>query len=183
MDLARQTFRNFEVIIVDARSDDHTVLKARQFQNRFERFRIFESEKKNGSQQRNLGAQKALADWLIFFDADNRLPEDFLQRIRDLVGRQNIDLLSAWLEPDSEDFAYKVLAVLSNLTITMRKNTASPLIREAFICAQRKAFLDLGGFDETVPLREGSELLKRAYQSDMTFVLCRNPKFICSYRR
>jgi glycosyltransferase involved in cell wall biosynthesis len=90
LDLSRQTFRNFEVTIVDARSEDQTVLKARQFQNRFERFRILESDKSNVSHQRNLGSQTARTDWLIFFDADNRLPRDFLHEIRARIEAGNI---------------------------------------------------------------------------------------------
>src|ERR1051325_6774558 len=93
LDLSRQTFRNFEVTIVDGMSEDQTVFNARQFQNRFERFRVLESDRRNVSHQRNLGAQTARADWLIFFDADNRLPKDFLQKIRILIEEREPDLL------------------------------------------------------------------------------------------
>lgn len=183
LDLSRQTFRNFEVTVVDARSEDQTILRARQFQNRFERFRILESDKRNVSHQRNLGAQTARADWLIFFDADNRLPKDFLQEIRILIEERPPDLLSSWFKPDSEELSYGMIALLSNMTIALRQNTGSPVIREAFVCVRKQVFLQLGGFNEYVPLREGSELLKRAYQAKMKFRLYREPKFICSYRR
>src|ERR1043165_3801173 len=123
LDLSRQTFRNFEVTVVDARSEDQTILTARQFQNRFEHFRILESDKRNVSHQRNMGAQTAWADWIIFFDADNRLPKDFLQRIRILVEEREPDLLSSWFKPDSEDLSYRIIALLSNITIALRQNT------------------------------------------------------------
>jgi glycosyltransferase involved in cell wall biosynthesis len=183
LDLCRQTFRNFEVTIVDARSEDQTVLKARQFQNRFERFRIVESDKRNVSHQRNLGVQTARGDWLIFFDADNRLPRDFLYEIRAWIEQGKPDLLSTWFKPDSEDLLFKTIVLLSNITIALRKNTGSPVIREAFVCVNKQAFLQLQGFNETVPLREGSELLKRAYQANLQFRLYRKPTFVCSYRR
>lgn len=183
LDLSRQTFRNFEVTVVDARSEDRTLLKARQFQNRFERFRVVESDKRNVSHQRNLGAQAARAEWLIFFDADNRLPRDFLHEIRILIEEREPDLLSTWFKPDSEDLPYKTIALLSNIWIALRKNTTSPVIREAFVCVKKPVFLKLGGFNESVPLREGSELLKRAYQAKIKFRLYREPAFVCSYRR
>jgi glycosyltransferase involved in cell wall biosynthesis len=183
LDLSRQTFRDFEVIVVDARSEDQTVPAARRFQNRFEHFCILESDKRNVSHQRNLGANTARADWLIFFDADNRLPKNFLYAIRILIEEQEPDLLSSWFKPDSEDLSYKIIALLSNITIALRQNTGSPVIREAFVCVKKLAFLQLGGFSEDVPLREGSELLKRAYRAQMQFRLYREPKFICSYRR
>src|ERR1051325_4297835 len=98
LDLSRQTFRNFEVTVVDARSEDQTVSRARQFQNKFERLRIVESDKRNVSHQRNLGARTARADWLIFLDADNRLPRDFLHKIRILIEERETDILSTWFK-------------------------------------------------------------------------------------
>jgi glycosyltransferase involved in cell wall biosynthesis len=146
-------------------------------------FRILESDKRNVSHQRNLGAQAARAEWLIFFDADNRLPRDFLQEIRMLIENGKPDLLSTWFKPDSEQALYKTIAFLSNLTIALRKNTGSPVVREAFVCIKKQAFFNLQGFNENVPLREGSELLKRAYRARLYFKLYRAPQFVCSYRR
>jgi glycosyltransferase involved in cell wall biosynthesis len=183
LDLSNQTFRDFEVIIVDAKSDDQTISRAQQFEDKFDRLLILESDKRNVSHQRNLGAQKALADWLIFFDADDRLPGYFVQEIKDLVEVGKPDLLSTWFEPDSEDIKDKAIATLDNIAIEIYKNTQNPLVREAFVCVKKEAFLSLGGFDETVSLREGGELLKRAYRSKMIFMFHKDPKFVSSFRR
>jgi len=68
-DLSRQTCRDFEVIVVDANSEDQTNYQAQQFKERFDAFTFLASTKRNVSHQRNLGADRAVADWLIFLDA------------------------------------------------------------------------------------------------------------------
>jgi glycosyltransferase involved in cell wall biosynthesis len=183
LDLSDQAFRDFEVIIVDANSEDQTICKAQQFENKFAAFTILASNQRNVSHQRNLGAQKALADWLIFLDADNRLPSHFLQRIRCFVAARRADFLSTWFEADSQKIKDRVIAIFRNIAIEIYKNTPSPLILEAFVCAKKKAFLNLGGFNETIPFREGSDLLKRACAREMKFDFLRAPKFIYSFRR
>jgi len=183
LDLSNQTFRDFEVILVDAKSEDQTIHKAQQFKKELDPFTILASEKKNVSHQRNLGARKALANWLLFLDADNRLPNHFLQQIKYLAEVQRPDFLSTWFEPDSENIKDKAIAALRNIAIEMYKNTQRPLLSEAFVCVNTRAFSNLGGFDETIPFREGSDLLKRAYTHNMSFVFHRSPKFVYSYRR
>ena len=183
LDLANQTFQYFEVILVDAKSDDDTIVKARQFEKTFDTLTILNSDKRNVSHQRNLGAQKALADWLIFFDADNQLPNYFLQEIQNLIQLHCPDFLSTWFEPDSANLQDKAIATFSNLVIEFYKMTPHPVLREAFVCTKKQAFLNLGGFDEAIHSGEGSELLKRAYASKMSFRFHRKPKFVYSYRR
>jgi glycosyltransferase involved in cell wall biosynthesis len=183
LDLSQQTFSKFEVIIVDAKSEDQTTYKAQQFSKNFDCLTIIDSDMRNVSHQRNAGAKNALADWIIFLDADDRLPDDFLQKIKYLTETQKPDFLSTWFEPDSEDVKNRAIAVLCNIAIEIFRNTQSPLIREAFVCANKKAFLSLGGFSETIPYREGSDLLKRAYVRKMKFIFHREPKFVYSYRR
>jgi glycosyltransferase involved in cell wall biosynthesis len=182
-DLSHQTFRDFEVIVVDANSEDQTSYQAQQFKKRLDAFTILASTKRNVCHQRNLGAERAVADWLIFLDADNRLPGHFLQGIKRLTERPRAEFLSTWFAPDTENIKDRVIATFRNIAIEIYKNTTKPLLLEAFVCAKKKAFLNLGGFDESIPFREGSDLLMRAYAHKMAFAFHRAPKFVYSYRR
>ena len=57
LDLSKQTFQDFEVILVDAKSDDDTIGMAKQFEKKFGTLTILNSDKRNVAHQRNLGSQ------------------------------------------------------------------------------------------------------------------------------
>lgn len=67
----KQTFADFEVIIVNDGSTDNSVEIVNQFQD--ERIKLI--NKKNGgpSSARNRGIQEATGDWILFLDADDLL--------------------------------------------------------------------------------------------------------------
>ena len=79
--LADQTFKDFEVIHVDGRSEDKTVQKAARFSKKLD-IKTLISQKRHVSHQRNLGGKKAQGKWLVFMDADNFLKPYFLQGLK-----------------------------------------------------------------------------------------------------
>src|SRR3990170_5565992 len=81
-DLSKQTFKDFEAIIVDGHSNDATVAQALKFKGKLPELSILQSKERNVSFQRNLGGEKAEGSWLIFMDADNRVPEYFLEGVK-----------------------------------------------------------------------------------------------------
>src|SRR3972149_8771577 len=80
-DLTHQTFSDFEVIQIDGSSEDSTVQKTKKFQRHLN-MRVNIVDKRNVAFQRNAGAKLAKGEWIIFMDADNRLPNYFLQGIK-----------------------------------------------------------------------------------------------------
>jgi len=65
--LINQTYKEFEVILVDGMSADKTVSVFKKFQNKLPRSQYLVADKKNVSYQRNLGGKKATGKYLIFF--------------------------------------------------------------------------------------------------------------------
>lgn len=182
-DLVKQTFSNFEVIIVDAKSNDKTQKKAKPYQNKFSTFVLLESDKRNVSFQRNFGARKAQANYIIFMDADNRLPNYFLQGIKFHIEVKNPDILSTWIEPDTRNRKDKAIATVINLAIELLSTSNNPTVLESMVCVKKRSFKHLGGFNEKIHWAEGAEMLKRAKIKRLNFVMVRNPKYQYSFRR
>ena len=67
-DLSNQTYKDFEIIVVDGKSDDNTQNIAKEYG-----CKVISSPHRKQTFQQNLGAKKANGDLLLFFDADTRI--------------------------------------------------------------------------------------------------------------
>ena len=72
--LARQTYDDFEVILVDDGSKDAGVDAARDFCSRDGRFRLVSQENQGLGPARNTGVRHAQGDYLTFVDSDDLVP-------------------------------------------------------------------------------------------------------------
>ena len=182
-DLSCQTFRDFEVIVVDGRSDDQTVAKAKSFKNKLPSLTILNSSKRHVCIQRNLGAKHALADILIFCDADNRLPPYFLQGIRYRLESTGADLLSTWFKPDTDNTTNNTIALGMNLAFELQKSLSTPIFLESLIIVKKSAFNIIGGFDRNIHFAEGRQFATMAQEKGLSLGIVRDPVYLFSFRR
>jgi|SRR3989344_3603700 len=79
--LKKQTFKDFEVIIVDDGSSDKTVELVKNAAKTFNRLYLIQGEHKGPGFSRNLGAKRAKGKILIFIDADMFLDKNYLKAL------------------------------------------------------------------------------------------------------
>lgn len=79
--LDRQTFPDFEVVIVDDGSNDDTLRLVKEYKSDKYKLAIIKQNHKGPGAGRNLGAKKATGEILIFIDADMTFEEDFLEKL------------------------------------------------------------------------------------------------------
>src|SRR5690606_6124378 len=114
-DLERQTYQNFEVIVVDAQSSDSTVSQVEQFRSRLPQVTLIESKVKNVSTQRNTGAKAAQGTYLLFIDADSQLPAYYLEGLRYRLISTDTEVFTTWCLPDSDEPGDRTITTLINL--------------------------------------------------------------------
>ncbi len=66
-----QSFREYELILVDDGSDDGSQVICDEFANNDKRVRVFHTENKGVSHARNVGLDNARGDYVIFVDSDD----------------------------------------------------------------------------------------------------------------
>ncbi len=182
-DLAKQSVRDFEVIIVDGESSDKTIEKSKLFKDRLPSLSILTSKIKNVSVQRNLGAKKATGKYLLFNDADNRLPEYFLEGVRYQLHVKPLDLFTCWFIPDSEVGSDKTVATYMNIVIEAASLLGQPVAYGALIGCRANIYKNIGGFNPEVGFAEDSEFVNRGSKKGYTFGVFHEPRFTYSFRR
>ncbi len=182
-DLSKQTFQDFEVIVVDGKSEDKTVELSKMFTPKLPSLTILTSSIRNVSVQRNLGGTKAKSKYLIFNDADNRLPNYFLEGIRFQLRIHPVDLFTCWTSPETSTKQDKTISTANNMLIEASLIANNPIAPGAMIGCIRKAFLTEKGFDKTVGYGEDADFVKRCINGGYVYKIFKEPKYTYSLRR
>lgn len=99
--LQDQTFKDFEVIIVEDCSPDggSTLLEAERLAKLDSRIRVARTASNFGaSKARNIGLDMACGDYVTFLDADDQLCPDALEEMYNLATRYNADVICCTME-------------------------------------------------------------------------------------
>jgi glycosyltransferase involved in cell wall biosynthesis len=152
--LNRQDYPAREIVVVANGCTDGTAAVAQE-----KCHRLVTLAQKGLGISRNLGARMATGDLLVFLDADTILEPHALRIIAEQFTTRNAGGTLKG-QPDSNRFAYRLIYGLKNFIHRfVVRNGSSGVI----IC-WKKHFLDVGGFDERLELRENSELIRRLKQ-------------------
>lgn len=77
--LVKQTYTNFEVLMIDDGSTDNSGKICQEFTESDSRFHYYRKENGGASSARNLGIEYSRGDYLTFVDSDDWVEEDYLE--------------------------------------------------------------------------------------------------------
>jgi glycosyltransferase involved in cell wall biosynthesis len=178
-DLKTQSYNNFEIIIVDGQSKDKTQNIVRSNPT----IKLLISDKKNVGHQRNLGGFQAKGQYLIFLDADSRIPVYFLEGIKYRTKVSNPDIFTCWADQLDENSKNKPIINMLNLEVELAKKTKFPIAFGAMMVCNRRIFNKHHGFDENIRYAEDTELVQRFVKNGYKFEVFKDPKYYFSLRR
>lgn len=181
-DLQNQSYSNFEVLVVDADSKDKTLEIAKRAESD-SRFSTLSSPEQNVSVQRNFGASKAKAEWLIFFDADSRIGPGFLKELLKQLNKYPCDACNLFAEPDRKDKSSTLFITAQNIALYTLTTVGIPYaIGACFVC-KREVFNKVEGFNPQIHHMEDSELARRIKDAGFNVRMLVSPKYTYSLRR
>lgn len=154
--LLNQSFKNFEIIVVDDGSTDRTKEIIKEFQKKDKRIKLIEGEHKGPGFSRNLGAKKAKGEILVFVDADMTFDKNYIKNlIKPILKDKTGKILGTTHD-------YEAVKNIDNIwsrcwgKVRISKEDAKEV--KIFRAIRKEKFLEMGGFD-----------LKYGYADDQTF--------------
>lgn len=182
-DLKQQTNQDFAVVVVDGNSEDQTVQKTLAFEATLPSLQIVHTKTRNVSHQRNLGAKAANSPWIIFMDADNKLPDYFLDGIKyQLARNKSTDLFSTLIKTDATDPLDTAVEHVINITLELYVTLKQQQGFGAMIGCKKSVFTEIQ-FDEETKYLEDSGFIQACIAQGYSYHLFRQPRYFYSLRR
>lgn len=172
----QQTLPDFEIIVSDDGSADQTSAVVSEYRSRDPRISYLWHENRGASHAKNFAVRHARGEYLTFLDADDALAPTALEKMVHEVRARGA--LWCWV-----DIAKKIG------TRTEVRHTTAPvsdlslaILIEDFVLRSpfyaRSAFLSVGMYDETLPVREDWDVNIRMLRSQKPFAHIREPLYI-----
>ncbi len=180
-DLERQNKKNFEIIVVDAHSTDKTLDQISNFSRL--PITVLNSKKRNVSYQRNLGAQHAKGNYLIFLDADANIPVSFIRTVEKEINKHKYLIFIPSISPQPYTYEDHLLFSFANMLIEASQYLSKPMSAGGSIIIWNDYFHFIGGFNDHLFIAEDHEILQRAKKSGINTKFLRDITVKFSMRR
>lgn len=172
----KQTFTDFEVILINDGSTDNTLQICREWTGRDPRFRLISQENQGLAETRNVGIRASRAPRVMFVDSDDYLEHDAIQVLMNNMRRTSADIsMGCYIVEDLQGKRLKKPAQLGDVCLTTRQAYVKILFdRELKSYAWAKIY--------SKSLFEGIEYPKGKLLEDYltTYLLFRRAKLIVS---
>jgi glycosyltransferase involved in cell wall biosynthesis len=180
--IAQQTVQPKEVIIVDSFSKDKTYEDIKKYIHKLPLTCI--SIGRGIGLARNVGANAATGDVLLFLDSDVELQPTFIEDAGSEFKERNLDLASAhfYVDPDSPKVD-RIGAKAISLYHASFQYSKNPMGSGFCIFAKKEWHRRISGFNPEFRHSEDHDYVKRAVENGASFRLLKSVRFKLSNRR
>ena len=130
--LEKQTYKNFEIILVNDGSTDDSGKLCDEYSEKYSNVRVFHKENGGLSDARNYGVKKANGEFITFLDPDDYLENYSLELLSEIQKRYGCDLVSTRVKSTEAHNNYSEHVLVEKdfeNTISMNNNV---FLEEAF---------------------------------------------------
>ena len=145
----------FEVLVVDAMSDDDTAGVVTRFrENASYPLSFWQLQRPGLSAQRNFGVSKALFDRLLFLDADVLLPDDFIGNALREIKSGDIEIAGTKIFSAEKSPGFRFTYWLYSSTYLPVVRMWNPIVHGCSIFTTKTLNEKIGGFKENVTFED-----------------------------
>lgn len=184
-----QTFKCFELIVIDDGSNDATHDLIHSEFSGVDKIRYFYQDNKGLPGARNAGIKRAEGEYITFLDADDIYKPTMLEKCHSfLETRPSHDLvITEWIMQtldDNNNVIDEKVPSLSNYPQTqdaLYNMVFTRMMFNSYMMVRKEYIKQIGLFDENIPFCEDVDLWRRFAKNGVRFDLIREPLFI--YRK
>lgn len=181
LSFAKQTEKDFEVVVSDGKSEDKTREIALEFQKSLD-LKFVESPKRKLTSQRNFGAKNAGGDYLIFLDADYKADENFLAVLLQTIKNSNVDVVVPTTIPKTKSVFWRTYYSFANKCLPFALFFRKPFAVGSAICVKKEMFEKVGTYDDAIYIYEDQYLVQQLFKFGAKIVFAK-AKLYFSTRR
>lgn len=185
--LTRQTVKNFDVIVVEDGSDVPAQDVVSKYSNLLD-IKYFTKPNSGPGQTRNYGAERSDKDYVIFFDSDCIIPDNYMQIVTDRLSENYTDCFGGpdaalpTFTPIQKAISYAMTSIISTGGIRGASEKAGKFHPRSFNMGfSREVFQKTGGFS-TMRFGEDIDMTLRILESGFTTQLIKEA-FVYHKRR
>ncbi len=154
--LKTQSFKDFEVIIIDGGSTDNTVKISKKYA------RVIVDKRKGIGRARNIGAKIAKGKVLVFIDADTMPSKDTLKAYKNIINDKVVAATGPILPLEKTNLRITLgFKFVSIFFVKLAIKIGKPSIVGSNFAISKKAFNKINGFDEKLITYEDWDLSNR----------------------
>lgn len=180
--IAKQSYRNFELIVSDSASEDDTSKIIDEFKKVVPSLIHLQEKTPNVAAARNNGAKYATGEYIIFLDADVFIEEHFLKATMRHIQADHPTIMTVWNRPSPPSWRGRLIFGMMNRLVQMLQYS-HPAANGPCIIMKRSLFESIEGFDASIFFGEDYDLVKRAHKKGGILRVYRNPLLFVSTRR
>lgn len=159
--LSKQTYKDFEIIIVDSKSEDKTKEVSLENSKNFKEFKFHTMKKRGASLGRNTGVNLAKYETLLFLDSDVILRNTFIENLMQYSRKKNIFVGSFYIKLMRFNLVQKIGYSLINFGFFITQYFY-PTAVGACIFSNKQIHNNIGGFNEEIHLCEDCDYVHKA---------------------
>jgi glycosyltransferase involved in cell wall biosynthesis len=123
-----QTYKDFEIILINDGSKDNSESICKDFQKRNSRIKYIFQENSGASKARKKGVQNVNGEWIMFVDADDTIEQNTLQIL--IENSQNADIIVAEIDVRWKNTIYgEMTADIYTSLLLKRKLNPGPVAK------------------------------------------------------
>lgn len=165
----RQTYRPFRLVLVDNNSTDETLKVLNEWKKEHEdecfQVTVLEEHKPGASAARNRALSDVSTPWVLFFDSDDTMPHDHIEKIvKKIKGNPEADIIgwSKKIHFQDGSLVYKKF----NVSNPKYNNLTHSILSTQSYAAKTELFREVGGWDEELSMGDDIELGSRILALD-----------------
>ncbi|WP_339388023.1 glycosyltransferase [Vibrio caribbeanicus] len=160
-DLSQQTYKDFEVVLVDASPEGNISDVVKAYQASIPEMSIHKAPESNHAICRNVGAENASYERLLFLSAEAKLPANFLSEACAQLEKKHLDIAGVYVGNEGSGLAEKGASLCFNAGLFMTQYLF-PSITNVCLFSTQTVHERIGGFDENIIRYRTNDYIKRA---------------------